>query len=302
MVQLSAMLALVPLALENTYLQASEPGQREGEGEKKQATEEGQRAARAPKLACCAHRRAAASLPCPVPQVLVARSCLPPILAALQLHAGEAEVVSKALICLGVLGQVRPSAGCPCRPAARPPPCLPARGRAACPTEHAGVTLLAMLTRAPTSAAPSALALCARLQGDEEAHEAIRATIMERTPFPCLVADVLSGPGTLRCARWQAAAWGHSMPLAACCLLSRSSSRASSSASAPSSQRGRAVVGALCAGRHRPRHQPPLCAAPAGAGGGGRAARAARGAGGLPSDGGGAGHRARRDGELLLLF
>ena len=37
------------------------------------------------------------------PQALVARACLPPILAALTVHEGEAEVASKALILLGVL-------------------------------------------------------------------------------------------------------------------------------------------------------------------------------------------------------
>lgn len=36
----------------------------------------------------------------------VARTCLPPILAGLVVHSGEVEVVSKALILLGVLGQV----------------------------------------------------------------------------------------------------------------------------------------------------------------------------------------------------
>lgn len=58
MVLLSALLCLVPLALENTYL-----------------------------------------------QVTVARACLPTILAAMQAHVEEAEVVAKALVMLGVLGQ-----------------------------------------------------------------------------------------------------------------------------------------------------------------------------------------------------
>lgn len=39
-------------------------------------------------------------------QVLVARCCLPAILAAMQRHLGEVEVVSKAMITLGVLDQV----------------------------------------------------------------------------------------------------------------------------------------------------------------------------------------------------
>ncbi len=58
-VQLSALLCLVPLALNNTRL-----------------------------------------------QVEVAGSCLPAILIAMQRHLGEVEVVSKAMIMLGVLGQV----------------------------------------------------------------------------------------------------------------------------------------------------------------------------------------------------
>ncbi|KAL4428663.1 hypothetical protein ABPG77_009769 [Micractinium sp. CCAP 211/92] len=90
MVQLSALLCLVPLALENTYL-----------------------------------------------QVTVARSCLPGILAAMHAHGGEPEVVGKALIMLGVLGQ-----------------------------------------------------------GEDEAHEVIRQTIIERTPFPATCAAVLRGLGT----------------------------------------------------------------------------------------------------------
>ncbi|KAL4447679.1 hypothetical protein ABPG75_004898 [Micractinium tetrahymenae] len=89
MVQLSALLCLVPLALENTYL-----------------------------------------------QVTVARSCLPSILAAMHAHGGEPEVVGKALIMLGVLGQ-----------------------------------------------------------GEEEAHEVIRQTIMERTRFPAICAAVLRDLG-----------------------------------------------------------------------------------------------------------
>lgn len=36
------------------------------------------------------------------------------------------------------------------------------------------------------------------VQGDEEAHEAIRATIMERTPFPSLVAAILANQGTTK--------------------------------------------------------------------------------------------------------
>ena len=42
----------------------------------------------------------------PALQMRVARRCLPVILASVQLHIGEAEVVAKGLIMLGVLGQV----------------------------------------------------------------------------------------------------------------------------------------------------------------------------------------------------
>lgn len=53
------------------------------------------------------HRRRPCNPATGRPQALVARACLPPILAALAVHEGEAEVASKALILLGVLAQVR---------------------------------------------------------------------------------------------------------------------------------------------------------------------------------------------------
>jgi hypothetical protein len=43
--------------------------------------------------------------------VLVARHCLPATIAAMEEHPEEAEVVSKAMIMLGVLGQ---ASGCLC--------------------------------------------------------------------------------------------------------------------------------------------------------------------------------------------
>ena len=130
MVQLSALLCLVPLALEDASLQASRCRRA---------------ASAAPALlqrcccCCCgggcfycdmlvglgrspscilpAQARALGILHLPAtphpawaaPQVLVARHCLPAGVAAVEQHPGEPEVVSKALILLGVLGQ---ASGC----------------------------------------------------------------------------------------------------------------------------------------------------------------------------------------------
>jgi hypothetical protein len=154
-------------------------------------------------------------------QLLVARCCLPSILEAMLRHADEPEVVGKAMVLLGVLAQASRGGGG-----------VPPAGRAACrrsgsswrqPRPHAGQPAAAPVGRTPLPALPS----CSRpahhappgvdaAQGEEEVHEAIRRTLVERTPFPRIAARVLSDLWTLDGDGWAAAAgwerWGRCLP------------------------------------------------------------------------------------------
>lgn len=134
MVQLSALLCLVPLALNHGDMQVQPRGC--GRSQQRHATvmasvlqlsaqnppcvcgHAGQHSAGLP---CVLHSAAAEHLammpPCAPPpssvhpglQMKVARLCLPSILAAIQQNPAEFEVVAKGLILLGVLGQASSS-------------------------------------------------------------------------------------------------------------------------------------------------------------------------------------------------
>lgn len=126
----------------------------------------------------------------------MARSCLPGILAAMHAHGGEPEVVGKALIMLGVLGQVGRAARTAWAPP-RPRPLRPrARPRRQSPLAQARQRPPAPNPQPPPQPGTPPCPLL--LQGEEEAHEVIRQTIIERTPFPAICAAVLRDLGTTK--------------------------------------------------------------------------------------------------------